>query len=500
MRPRSCLQCASLAVVWCALQARSAAALDWIVIPYGVSSSVEATRAADKLAHGLAERRLGVASQHELRDLFLERSRAHLPADAKLASMLAEARTRALDHAAYGRREAARRAAEEAMQAAERTPEALEDTDLARHVLDACLAVVRVDLQEHDRARAVEDAQRCRRLVPDLAPRESTHAAEVVGVLAEADNQLRRAGAGTLTVLADTDQACGVFVNGRRLGATPFPYEHAPLGATSVFLECGTQRSRLHLVQLQDRPAMLTIGVGSDARISDRTVIALVYDSEQTLREQLASDVKRVGETVAARDVVLVRQLPERGFEAVRYSMSRGRPVATVRIEPGALAGSDQGDLQRAAETLALEREEAPVPLAFQARPANAAQIAGVQAPPASPQEPTSNRHEAAPARQRRVWTWSLGAATVAAGAAVLGLGLAVQNKLADHKACTENEEPNCDALSQKGDRLAVAVNVTAGIAGALAVGTLTAFFVEGRKRSLQASLGAGGVVVRGAF
>jgi hypothetical protein len=107
----------------------------------------------------------------------------------------------------------------------DQTPEALRDSDVARHVLDACLAVVRVDLQERDRVLAVHDAHRCRRLVPDLAPRESTHSAQVVGALAEAENELRRAGAGALSIETGASQPCAVFVNGRRLGTAPFRYE-----------------------------------------------------------------------------------------------------------------------------------------------------------------------------------------------------------------------------------------------------------------------------------
>jgi hypothetical protein len=286
-----CLLRASVAALFSLLPALRAHALDWVVIPYGAPETSAAVRAGDKLVAALAERRLAVASVHEVKDLFLSRSRPQQEPDPGAARTLAELRRRALDHAAYGRRDAARRAAEEALRSADAAPETLlRESDVARNVLDACLALVRVDLHAGDRPLAIQDARRCRALVPDLTPRESTHSAQVVGALAEADNELRRAGAGPLDVQAPGGESCAAFVNGRRLGTTPFRYEHAPPGKVSVFLECDALRSRVHIVELGEQAQTLEIDARHDARISERDALALRYGSETELTEQLAGD------------------------------------------------------------------------------------------------------------------------------------------------------------------------------------------------------------------
>ncbi len=65
-------------------------------------------------------------------------------------------------------------------------------------------------MHEDKREEALEHAMRCRRLVPDLAPSEAAHPANVVGVLAEADDLLRRMRTGKLTVTSQPDKVLGV--------------------------------------------------------------------------------------------------------------------------------------------------------------------------------------------------------------------------------------------------------------------------------------------------
>jgi len=90
---------------------------------------------------------------------------------------------------------------------------------------------------------------------------------------------------------------------------------------------------------------------------------------------------------------------------------------------------------------------------------------------------------------RRRVFTWSLGGATLASSAAVLGLVLAVENtqdKFADCQA----QNGQCDAVAEQGKRLELTRNVLIGAAGVFAVATLVSFFVEGRAdRSARVSL-----------
>jgi hypothetical protein len=491
---------------WLTFHAWPVVALDWIVVPYGVSNPAPAARAADRLVRALADRRLVVASQHELRDLFLERSRPYAVPDPQLSKSIADARRRALDHATYGRRDAARRAAEEAMRAAEETPEALRDSDVARHVLDACLAVVRVDLQERDRVLAVQDAQRCRRLVPDLAPRESTHSAEVVGALAEAENELRRAGASALSIETGASQPCAVFVNGRRLGTAPFRYEHAAFGPSAVFLECGAARSRVHRVTLGESERTLWIDPGSEARVSVRDVIALVYTSEQELTDNLAADAHHLAASLHAMHVVLVRELTRETFAAARYDLERKQLVASLHVDAKLLLGADAAPATQAAEALALEHREAPIPLAFREQPATPAAVSDAPATRATdgPALPAKDvAQDSVPrGRRRRVWTWSFGAASLAAGAAALGTGLVVRDRVEKHRECVAAESGDCDALKQQGGRYQRASNALIGVAGGLAVATVAAFFIERQRLrvaqiSLRAAPGGLGIAAR---
>jgi hypothetical protein len=107
-----------------------------------------------------------------------------------------------------------------------------------------------------------------------------------------------------------------------------------------------------------------------------------------------------------------------------------------------------------------------------------------------------------APPKQRRVFTWVLGGATLAASGAVVGLAVAVQNAKKSFHAC-EAESGDCQHVAKQGTRLERSRNAMIGVASALAVATLVSFFVEGRaRRSTQVSVGVSlaGLRVAGSF
>lgn len=487
-------------VLWLAwtLLTPGTTAADWTVIPYGQSPSRSAQRASELLVRALQDRRVPVVSLHETRDRF--RSRAPWPEDPspETRARLAQYRTMAIEHAAYGRHDAARKAAQQAIDLASPHLEALNrDTSTAHDLLDACLAIVRVDLQRRDRRRAVSDAMRCRQLVPDLTPRQSLHSSEVIGALAEAENQLRRSGSETLLVEVEGESNCAVFLNGRRLGSAPFRWEHGPPGDARVEIECGSQRSRVHIVNLGEREVTLRIAPARDGRVRDEGILALWYASADDEHKNLIADAKAVGNLIGADQVVLAHETANGDVLLVRYELARSRAVASTEVRRAMLDGIHPAAWEAAADALQHERIDTPLPLPFvpgASEPAIATAPAARSAPApqaitaaddspevAAPVDASQALHplssDQRPPRRPRIWTWVLGGVAVASAGVGIGLGVAATNKNDDFGAC----ESNCDALRSSGQSLQLGANIAYGAAGALLAGSVVAFFLEGR-------------------
>lgn len=192
---------------------------DVIVIPVSTPGAEQALSAASTFEAELAAARVPIISQHDARDRFRARSRTpREPSDSDLEA-LGHATQEAIEHVAFGRTAAAQRSVREAISRAEKALESLNrETATARQILDACLSLVRSALQEGKRDLARDQATRCRRLVPDLTPSRTAHPADVIGVLAEADDLLVRMHTGYLAVHSAPEQNCSVYLNGRHLG------------------------------------------------------------------------------------------------------------------------------------------------------------------------------------------------------------------------------------------------------------------------------------------
>jgi len=342
-------------LLWSCLVPTVGAQADWAVVPYGHGDLQQAERAAESVVRALVDRQVSVLSLHETRDRLVARSRKPNETTAEDRTRVREATGRAIEHAAYGRRNEARNEARAVIGIAERSMETLHrDSASARLVLDACLTLVRVDLQAKDRMSALEQAKRCRRLVPDLLPKETTHPAEVIGALAEADNQLRRSGAETLTVQAAGD-SCPVFMNGRRVGTTPFRVEGSSPGEWRVQVECGDELSRVHILTLGAKSVTLSLNAGRDQRIDDRDVLVLRYGSEADERTHLADDARALAEELNVGQLVLVRARGAGDALLVRWDRARGRVVATASLLLD----------ERGIESLLREEQAERVPAAF---------------------------------------------------------------------------------------------------------------------------------------
>jgi hypothetical protein len=313
-----------------------------VVVPFFTGDSADpALDLATEVDAALRAKRFATISLHDARDRFASRSRAPQTASLSDIDALAKEAQSAIEHVAFGRTAAAQRSVRHIIELAERGLETLNrETATARTLLDACLALVRASLHDNKRDDAIEQAMRCRRLVPDLAPSEVAHPATVIGALAEADDQLRRMRVGSLNVQAQPERGCEVYLNGRHLGRTPFSLDRAPVGEYRVQVECATSKpGRVHIVQLGDEPAQITVDSAFDNTVQTDSRLALRYAGGAQARAALLSHAALVGREVRAEDVILVGLLDER-VTLLRVQVRHQRLIAGAVADAGALGPS----------------------------------------------------------------------------------------------------------------------------------------------------------------
>lgn len=401
-----------------------------LIVPFGSAAQAPDADLARNLEAALQKRRIALLSLHDAHDRFLSRSRvAQSPAPSDIDALAKEAHA-AIQHVALGRTSAAQSSVQRIVSLAERSLETLNrETATARGLLDACLALVRASLHAGQRDEALDQAMRCRRLVPDLAPSDVAHPATVVGALAEADDQLRRMRVGSLSVNAAPERGCEVFLNGRHLGHTPFALDRAPAGAYRVQVECtGEGPGRVHWVELGDDPVKLTVDASFDAAIQTEPRLALRYPREEAVTGLLLSHATQLGRAVQADDVVLVGRVAGK-LTLLRVQAQHERIVAGAQ-----LADAATGTLSRAAAALAEARFDGVDPGAFRPRPveapaavANAAQAVENTAPvpPESQRSGPSVLPRATPGPEGPPPSAPPSRALLVAGGVIAGLGVA---------------------------------------------------------------------------
>lgn len=398
-----------------------------VVVPFGIPDARGAFSAADTLEGELTRRRIGLVSQHEARDRFTVRSRTPLTASDSDLDILAKQAREALQHVAFGRTAAAEKSVREVIVRAERTLESLNrETARARQILDACLSLVRGALHDGNREEALEHAMRCRRLVPDLAPSEAAHPANVVGVLAEADDLLRRMRTGKLTVTSQPETACSVYLNGRHLGTTPFVLDRAASGEYRVQVECASGKpGRVHTVQLGDEPVSMSVDTAFDQAIFSDPRLWLGYDMERTARALAVEHAVAIGREVRAEDLVLLRIQGDIA-ELTRVRVQQGRVAGRARAGWSS-AGFDRPSLSRALAALSegrieaeplgvLEPEPPPPP------PSKPGSVGPPDAPPLPPPPPPPPSAQGVP-----LWRKRTGYALTGLSVALFGAGLGLE-------------------------------------------------------------------------
>ncbi|MFT3926778.1 MAG: PEGA domain-containing protein [Myxococcales bacterium] len=324
-----------------------------VVVPHSVHELTEAEqRTADSLESGLTARRIRIVSMHEARDRAQAQSRPPASPDNSDLDVLAREAHAALEHVAFGRSAAAQRSVQEVLSRAERALENLNrETKTARHVLDACLALVRNALARDERRDALAEAMRCRRLVPDVSPSEMLHPASVIGVLAEADDQLRRMRIGRLTVESKPDSGCATYVNGRHLGVTPFRLDRAAAGEYRVQVECGRAQGRVHIVQLGDDAVDLLVDAEYDRALRSGSRLALIYESDKDRKRLVDAHGGQLAKSVRADEAILV-SVDGGDAYLTRVSASDGRVLGRARFAWLSAEGNESPALEAALDAL----------------------------------------------------------------------------------------------------------------------------------------------------
>lgn len=338
-----------------------------VVVPNSTHELTEAEqRAADLVESGLGGRRIRTVSMHEARDRAQAQSRPPASPDNSDLDVLAHEAHAALEHVAFGRSAAAQRSVQEVLSRAERALENLNrETKTARHVLDACLALVRNALARDERRDALAEAMRCRRLVPDVSPSEMLHPASVIGVLAEADDQLRRMRIGRLTVESKPESGCATYVNGRHLGVTPFRLDRAAAGEYRVQVECGRAQGRVHMVQLGDDAVDLLVDAEYDRALRSGTRLALIYENEKDRKRLAEAHGAQLAKSVRADEAILVRV--DGGDAHLTRLSVEGRVLGRARFAWLSAEDSDAPPLQGALDALFEGRLDTSAPAAVAA-------------------------------------------------------------------------------------------------------------------------------------
>lgn len=337
---------------------------DWLLLPSSVATEGEGTpsarRAVQQLARVLGAGSPRLFSSDRARTRFEQRgSTAPLMVSHSDLDALARDAQMALYHVASGLPARARADVERALTRADKVLESLNRESLAaQQLLDACLYLVRAHLQDQKRQAAREQALECRRLVPDIEPDGTMHPPDVIGILAEAEAELRQREPGSLRVESEPD-GCAVYVNGRHLGEAPLELPQLSPGEYRVQAECQEGiAGRVHRVTIGDTRVVKHIDTRFDAAVQTSLDIGLRFDSMEAETEHAYADALEVGRVVGVDAVLLV--LPVLDAEAHgtnvvqidRIDTQYGKLAAAVRLRLDASNAIDAGALAAAVHDL----------------------------------------------------------------------------------------------------------------------------------------------------
>ena len=239
----------------------------------------------------------------------------------------------ALEHVAFGRRRQARRAIESILDRAQGAIEALNrESRSARRILNSCLYLVRALDNARDEAAALDQAVECARLVPDMQPSAAEHPPAVRRLFDRAVARIESGPHGSLSVESEPS-GCAVFLNGRRLGSTPFSRENLATGEYRVQVECEAGRpGRVHRIVLAAEPRDVMIDSRFDRalRSTDRDLRLEYVDTDEENAHRLG-DATAVADIMGANNVLLITAEGE-SVARVDWIRTSGVVVASVRV------------------------------------------------------------------------------------------------------------------------------------------------------------------------
>jgi hypothetical protein len=340
----------------------------WLVLPSVVATQGDpkhpARAAARLLAEDLRAHGRRAFSVEQSKTLFEQHGSAPpMTASAADIDELARDAQRALYHVASGLPARAKVDVERALGRARRALESLNrETRAAQHLLDACLYLVRAHLHNGDRVQARRQALECRRLVPDIAPEPTVHPPDVIGVLAEAQAQLRSDEPAALRVESEP-MGCAAYVNGRNLGPTPKELSRLSPGEYRIQVECEQGvMGRVHRVVLSTNRVVMKVDTRYDRTIETLFDASLKYASSSEERRYLARDAVETGRIIGAGDVVVAWRRSGPGAASAevqldRYRVADGVQLASVRLPVDAEAATLPESLLARARA-ALEKPE----------------------------------------------------------------------------------------------------------------------------------------------
>ncbi len=371
-------------------QAPRSQAQRWLVVPSTSGQTGNpghaARRGAKILVSELEARGRLVLQPEEAKRLFEQRgSSPPIAINASDVDGLARDAQQALYHIASGLHARAEEDVQRAMQRAGKALESLNrETRAARHLLDACMFLVRGHLEHRDREKARRQALECRRLVPDIDPDTTMHPPNVIGVLAEAEAELLSRDPSSLRIESEP-QGCAVLVNGRNLGTTPKELARLSSGEYRVQVECNDgEPGRVHRAVLSGNRAVVRVDTKLDRVVQTAFDLSLRYESMPQERSRRVHDGLEAARIVGASELVLVSLTDEADESAPvvvaeRFRVDDGAPMAKAFVTLGAKGAADELALRTAVFVLIEAQAPPPTHVAQASRGSNA--VADAQAP-----------------------------------------------------------------------------------------------------------------------
>ncbi|QQR88844.1 MAG: PEGA domain-containing protein [Myxococcales bacterium] len=208
------------------------------------------------------------------------------------------------------------------------------DAVLAESVFNVCLYEVRSLIAQSKNAEAYAQALDCRRLVLDIKPSVRMHPPEVRELMARVDNDLASHPEQALDVQSEPS-GCNVFINGRRIGTTPYQRKGIPKGEYHVQIDCrGGDLNRVHRVKVGGEPTVVNIDSTFDEALVTGDQLGLMYTSVSQENRHRVQDALRVARIVQAREVFLVTPTPEAQVLRVdRLPLAQGQVVASLLVK-----------------------------------------------------------------------------------------------------------------------------------------------------------------------